>query len=203
MSQQNTLCSNCREPLEEGVQFCTNCGQKVDAEAPLETTDLSPLETTDSSSPETETQAPPEEEQKAAAIKAPAKGRRGLAVLLLIAVIGLAMAAAIFFGSVDFNKQFSDIKDKNWCTIAQDGSFMFIDTNPGDEENILLYMEDFQEAAEAIPSINSRLGFSEALFEKMQQTRAMDGRLEDENKRYKVSWTYHPDVGLEILYEKK
>ena len=37
----------------------------------------------------------------------------------------------------------------------------------------------------------------------MGETRSMDGRQSDENDKYKVTWTYHPDKGLEVMYEKK
>ncbi len=29
------------------------------------------------------------------------------------------------------------------------------------------------------------------------------GQQSEENKKFRVSWTYHPDRGLEVLYEKK
>ncbi len=51
--------------------------------------------------------------------------------------------------------------------------------------------------------MNQELGFSDALFEKMKMTRAIDGAQTDENEHFKVTWTYHPDEGLNVIYEKK
>ena len=33
--------------------------------------------------------------------------------------------------------------------------------------------------------------------------RGSSGRQSSENEKYKVSWTYHPDDGLKVTYEKK
>lgn len=37
----------------------------------------------------------------------------------------------------------------------------------------------------------------------MKMTRAIDGAQTDENEHFKVTWTYHPDEGLNVIYEKK
>jgi hypothetical protein len=37
----------------------------------------------------------------------------------------------------------------------------------------------------------------------MESTRALDGRQHDEFDGIDVSWSYHPDSGLDILYHKK
>ena len=37
----------------------------------------------------------------------------------------------------------------------------------------------------------------------MMKTTALMGRQEEETKKYRVSWTYHPDRGLEVTYEEK
>ena len=82
--------------------------------------------------------------------------------------------------------------------IASDNSYIIIDTNPYD-------IDDFYvaEANQLIKDANVTLGFSEALYEKMGQTRSMDGRQTEENDNFAVSWTYHPDKGLNVMYEKK
>ncbi|MBE7031958.1 MAG: hypothetical protein E7401_03230 [Ruminococcaceae bacterium] len=56
---------------------------------------------------------------------------------------------------------------------------------------------------DGIFKMNLKLGFSEALKNKMSTTRAIDGTQNDENDKFKVSWTYHPDNGLQVIYEKK
>ena len=75
---------------------------------------------------------------------------------------------------------------------------MKVDTNPNDIDDYI----DF-DAYYAIEDINSKLGFSSALFSKMGETSAMDGRQSDSNDKYSVSWKYHPDNGMEVTYEVK
>ncbi len=88
--------------------------------------------------------------------------------------------------------------DITYYEIASDESYIKIDTNPYD-------IEDFyaEEASQLVADVNAALGFSESLYEKMNTTRALDGRQTDENDNFTVSWSYHPDNGLAVLYEKK
>ena len=37
----------------------------------------------------------------------------------------------------------------------------------------------------------------------MLKTNALMGRQTEENDKYKVAWSYHPDDGLEVTYSKK
>lgn len=46
------------------------------------------------------------------------------------------------------------------------------------------------------------LGFKESLNEKMETTRAMDGKQDETAGNIQVTWSYHPDKGLEVMYEK-
>ena len=46
-------------------------------------------------------------------------------------------------------------------------------------------------------------GTAEALNSKMNKTRALDGTMSEENNKVEVSWTYHPDDGLEVIYTLK
>lgn len=98
--------------------------------------------------------------------------------------------------------QLNDIVDNSTspecCEVASDGSFIKIDTNPLDLDDY--YNPDY---SEAVKEISKALGFSDSLWEKMAQTRALDGRLSDENEQFSVSWSYHPNSGLNVLYERK
>lgn len=55
----------------------------------------------------------------------------------------------------------------------------------------------------AVTYMNYKLGFGESLDTKMSMTRAIDGVQTDENDLVKVTWTYHPDSGITVIYEKK
>ena len=84
------------------------------------------------------------------------------------------------------------------CEVASDGSYIKIDTNPNDTKKF--YSAEYMQT---VQDINKALGFPESLYEKMLQTRALDGRLTDENDTFSVSWSYHPDKGMSALYERK
>lgn len=87
----------------------------------------------------------------------------------------------LFDGS-SWNEKLFTISDDESCLTAQNSSSIGID---------------------GIFMMNVKLGFSEALNNKMSTTRAIDGTQNDENDKFKVSWKYHPDSGLQVIYEKK
>ena len=171
------VCSNCGAELQEGQQFCTKCGQKADSGA--------------------EHAAPAEDGIKIGGrtFKKPVVfGAAAAVVVIIIAIIIIASNS----GHKSFTKQFSGVASNSWCSISSDGQSMTIDTNPLDQDD---YTDTT--AYYMVKTVNSELGFSDSLFEKMGETRAIDGRQSEENKNYEVSWSYDPDNGLEVLYEIK
>lgn len=93
---------------------------------------------------------------------------------------------------------------------AADDSYLKIDTNPYDKAaDELTYVElsTFDQvqtdSLNGIKFVNERLGFTDALYSKMMDTTALMGVQTEENDKYRVSWTYHPDNGLEVMYERK
>ena len=60
-----------------------------------------------------------------------------------------------------------------------------------------------ESALEAIKYANEELGFGDSVYSDMMNTTALMGRQTEENDKYKVSWTYHPDDGLTVTYTKK
>lgn len=105
----------------------------------------------------------------------------------------------------DFMELYASYDSEDWCTIASDGSYMKVDTNPNndDGDDYWLYMDAFLDGFDFIKKVNTELGFSSALEEKMNSTTWSMGRQTQENDNYIVSWTYHPDKGLEVMYEVK
>ena len=102
-------------------------------------------------------------------------------------------------GGVNLEDVFNAVGcDNYYCDLADDGSYLSVDTNPLD-------LDDYSSstAIKYVKNINSELGFSDALYTKMGKTRALDGTQTDENSKVKVSWTYHPDKGLSVVYYKK
>lgn len=98
----------------------------------------------------------------------------------------------------DFNRAFPEYVEESWCQIPEDGSYMYLDTNPFD-----LDKTHDSEAYGAIMQANEKLGFTAALGNKMGQTSALDGRQTESNDLALVSWKYHPNNGLEVTYEWK
>lgn len=100
----------------------------------------------------------------------------------------------------DLAEVYKTIKgDGFYCTLARDESYLEIDTNPNDEEYYL--KEDIGSAY--IIAANEVLGLPDSVAMKMSQTRALDGRQTETYGDITVSWTYHPDNGLDVLYEVK
>ena len=62
---------------------------------------------------------------------------------------------------------------------------------------------DSIEAMDAIEKVNRELGFNDSVAQEMQQTRSIDGRQSASNDDYEITWSYHPDNGLEVLYKLK
>ena len=124
-----------------------------------------------------------------------------LIVGIAVGIVVLAVALVVVLGrskKKDFNDMYEDLAGKRWCTIASDGSYMKIDTNPLDIEDHVEF-----DAWNSIKSINIELGFSESLQAKMESTNSLSGRQSESNDKYEVSWTYHPDNGLEVIYTIK
>lgn len=69
--------------------------------------------------------------------------------------------------------------------------------------NPYLLEEAQEKTLKAIKHANSELGFNNYLYTQVLNTTALMGRQSTETDKYRVSWTYHPDEGLEVTYEKK
>lgn len=82
-----------------------------------------------------------------------------------------------------------------YATIAEDGSYLAIDTNPEDIED---YTDD--DAIQAIIDVSDALGIPDSVINRMSQTRALDGVQSYDSGEVEVTWSYHPDNGLEVQY---
>ncbi len=89
----------------------------------------------------------------------------------------------------------------DYFTIDTYPEFFFGNMEPAVEELLRPRMESG--ALEAIQYANKELGFNGSLYSRMLETSALMGRQREENDKYRVSWTYHPDDGLEVTYEIK
>ena len=99
----------------------------------------------------------------------------------------------------NFKKIYNTYCSYTWADVADDGSWLSIDTNPYD------YDDDgvaYPEAYEAVEKVNRELGLPSSLYDEIGKTRAIDGTQYRDYDKVSVSWHYHPDTGLEITYRK-
>lgn len=126
----------------------------------------------------------------------------------IILVIGLIALALIIFvplissiysddSASDFNSLYKACCSPSYAKVGADGSYLSIDTNPDDLEG---YSNDA--AVRAIIYVNNALELPDYLLDDMSKTTALMGRQTETFKRITVSWSYHPDRGLEVTYKK-
>jgi hypothetical protein len=130
-----------------------------------------------------------------------------------IRIIAIAAAAVVLILLVILvPSKFERVKDK--CVhiagmVSGSGDYFTIDTSPDIYNNMdsavrAILLRDAQDKAlEAIKYANDELGFNGSVYSQMMNTTALMGRQSADNGKYRVSWTYHPDDGLEVTYEKK
>ena len=99
---------------------------------------------------------------------------------------------------IDFKGIYDEYCVAKWASVGSDNSYLSIDDNPYDYDD---YYIDAADAA--IEKINRALGLPDSLYEEMLQTTWSMGK---QNETYTsigvtVSWTYHPDKGLEVTYK--
>ena len=183
------FCVMCGTELQDGQNFCIKCGQSVNMQMSTDVTPVfSPIN---------------EKNNKSNSIKIPLI----IGTIVGVSVIAIILVIVFCMEKKDFKDMYGDMAKFSWCIIASDGSYMKLDTNPSDKENDDMVLDDYDNvmmpAFDAIERINKELGFSDALLEEMNTTTWSQGRQTDSNDRYTVTWSYHPDKGLEVIYEFK
>ena len=84
--------------------------------------------------------------------------------------------------------------DPGYASVAADGSYLSIDTDPDS------YIDYEDEAILSIFAVNKALGVPDSVVEKMSSTRAIDGVQTQICGDIEVRWSYHPKNGLEVIY---
>jgi ribosomal protein L40E len=174
---KSVFCVKCGAELQKGQRFCYKCGQNVDL--PVDRSATAKIE---------QFNAAVVNKKK----KSPVPLIAGAAAIVIIVIILLTGSSG-----PNLKKIYSDLCDPAWAAVASDGSYLAIDTNPFDIEE----QTDF-DALDAISLINAKFGFPESVYQRMLETRSMDGRQTQTLNDITASWTYHPDSGLEVMYEK-
>lgn len=92
---------------------------------------------------------------------------------------------------------FSELYTNRTVTLSDDGTYIMIDSNPSNISGGSLSEES---ALNEIKKLHKFFGLPDWLYEEMVKTRAVDGRQKETFDKVTVSWTYHPDQGLEVMY---
>lgn len=113
---------------------------------------------------------------------------------------GNVVWAAIDHGktSAETFKKFYEVYSDCMITVADDDSYLMIDTNPfnyKDGDSSLI-----ETGLDHIETINKALDLPDWLYEEMLKTRALDGRQKESFDNVTVTWSYHPDQGMEVIY---
>lgn len=118
--------------------------------------------------------------------------KRGIAAIAAGVTLGFAFN---LMHAPDLKEIASKYSDDAFCFVAEDGSYIEIDTDPSDIGEYIA-----SDSLNAIEHINEELGLPESVYAHMTSTRALDGMQSYEKDNIGVRWTYHPDNGLEIIY---
>ena len=94
-----------------------------------------------------------------------------------------------------------DLFDDNLgVSVATDGSYLSIDTNPFNIKGGSIFYKDL--GLHRVQMTNTALGLPDWLYEEMCNTRALDGKQKETFEKVTVTWTYAPSQGLEVIYRK-
>ena len=89
---------------------------------------------------------------------------------------------------------------------TSDGRSLEIDTNPQDKDPDYWTSFDSKKSSDSLKGIkwmNEQLGFSSSVYDDMMETNSLMGVQSASNDKYTVTWSYHPNKGLEVKYTKK
>lgn len=124
--------------------------------------------------------------------------KSAIACLMLVSVftLGVVYSNATAETTVEELKSVYDAHcDAEWATLSSDGMSLQVDTNPSNREDYTNY-----KAYLAVSEINEALGLPDSVYSRMGSTSSMQGVQTAVSGNLTVSWTYHPDNGMEIIY---
>ena len=179
-------CIYCGFGVDESMKVCPNCKapllhKKIPDEA-------APQIPNAQSTTNDNTSQPPKKKKKKLLIII------GVVVFLIFA---LSMCSGGSSDESEFEEIYYSYLSSEYAEVASDGSYLSIDTNPNDIDD---YTVDG--AIEGLIITLDELGIPESVLQKMGETSSLDGRLTEEHNGIEISWKYHPDNGLEVLFVK-
>lgn len=204
-----TVCSNCGAPLKENQLFCPECGSSTNKDVKKKCkycgADIAPGHTFCASCGN-KVADKSDLNKMLKKIDVKKYGKIAVVAIVVVAILVGGIFVAKKLLKKDFNDRYGDLASYAWCKIGSDGSYIKIDTNPFDVDEDDMGTKEYtylKEASSHLEEILSDLGFSSAVYEEMGHTTWSMGKQTEETKKYKVSWTYHPNKGLEVMIEEK
>ena len=185
---------------DSAKKFCTSCGAEIFEEAVICPSCGANQETATT----TEEKAP-----KGFITKLKTDKRLWAIVGGIVAVIVIIVIIAVSSYRTSFKYYVNELLERYpFADNARsaDGSSFSMDTNPFDRDpDDMDYVDrrKINDTLDGIKWMNQQLGFSSSVYDDMIETTYLMGRQSSSNDKYKVSWTYHPNKGLEVEYEKK
>ena len=103
----------------------------------------------------------------------------------------------------NFRELYGKWESESWFSVADDGSWMRFDGNPNndDSDDYWKYIDAYRAVDEVLPQVLEELGYSSSVNEKMNHTTWSQGKQTESTDTTTVTWTYHPDKGLEVFFE--
>lgn len=98
----------------------------------------------------------------------------------------------------DLKKLYNELSSQYGWTLGSDNSYLSADTNVYNSNNYTNYS-----ILAEIEDMNKKMGLPDSLYNDMLRTTWSMGKQQEtfENVGVKVTWTYHPDKGLEVTYK--
>lgn len=115
------------------------------------------------------------------------------------AIVGATLLLVTLTGCSSSYSGFQDAMDSctatNGVLVSDNGSTLSVDMM-GEEDYVGAGYGDVLCIIDAVKT-------PDYIVSAIESTRALDGRQHDEFDGIEVSWSYHPDSGLDLLYHKK
>lgn len=182
-------CPKCGFALETGQNLCPNCGCRV---VPLSEESIGPHTEAHA---ENHAEEYNEESSKKRSVKFSLFEK---AILVIFAVAACCIVVFLLCREPSLKRAYENYCSPNYSELSPDENCLKIDTNPYDSETSSLN----EPVLRSVKKVNRFLGFPHDIYYEMEHTSSLDGVRREISGDFMVSWTYQPNKGLEVTYER-